>query len=150
MSFFATSVAFAFGAAGMTRYLALALILGGVAEIAWYGSFGCAIAQVPTKRDAAPGEVNRLALGEIEISLPTWWSRRGQSDGKWEFYSTKGPERLNIHVRVADPPVRSDEIERIAWRFFNTVMSKTTPKHAVVQSGWEGATFGITGVGTSA
>lgn len=141
---------FAFGTAFMIRYFALALLLlAGVAEIAWCGSFGCAMAQVPTKRDAAPGQVDRLVVGGIEVSLPAWWSKRGQSDGKWEFYSTKGPERLNIHVRAADPPVSTDEIERIAWRFFNTVMSKTTPKHAVVQSGWEGVTFSITGVGIS-
>jgi hypothetical protein len=105
-----------------------------------------------TAPDVAPGQVLRRVASEndYEVSLPLWWSKLRQSDGKWEFYSTKGPERLNIHVRVANPPLGTDDIERTAWRFFNTVMSTTTPKHAVVGSGWEGLTFSITGVGMSA
>jgi hypothetical protein len=140
----------------MIRYCALALLLAaGASQIVQsfgdrYG-FDRAMAQAPTKKDVAPGQLTGLLVSErdYEVSLPIWWSKRGQSEGKWEFYSTKGRERLNIHVRVFNPPVRTDEIEGIAWRFLNTVMSTTTPKHTVVQSGREGVTFSITGVGIS-
>jgi hypothetical protein len=140
----------------MIRYFAVAMLLAaGAAHIVQsFGDrfgLGRAMAQVPTQNDVAPGQVNGLVVSErdYEISLPIWWSKGRQSEGKWEFHSTKGRERLNIHVRVFDPPARTDEIEGIAWKFFNTVMSTTTPKHAVVQSGWEGVMFSVTGVGIS-
>jgi hypothetical protein len=140
----------------MIRYFALAMLLaaGAAYIVQSFGDrfgFGHAMAQVPTKKDVAPGQVNGLVVSErdYEVSLPIWWSKGRQSEGKWEFYSTKGRERLNIHVRVFNPPARTDEIEGIAWKFFNTVMSTTTPKHAVVKSGWEGVTFSVTGVGIS-
>lgn len=140
----------------MIRSFALAMLLAaGAAQIVQsFGDrfgIGRAMAQVPTEKDVAPGQVNGLVVGErdYEVSLPTWWTKGRQSEGKWEFYSTKGRERLNIHVRVFDPPARTDEIEGIAWKFFNTVMSATTPKHAVVQSGWDGVMFSVTGVGIS-
>jgi len=146
----------AFGVAAMIRYIAFAMLLATAAApiVQSFGDrlgLGRAMAQVPTKKDIAPGKGNELVVSErdYEISLPMWWSKGRQSEGKWEFYSTKGRDRLNIHVRVIDPPARKDEIEGIAWKFFNTVMSTTTPKHAVVQSGWEGVVFSVTGVGIS-
>jgi hypothetical protein len=113
--------------------------------------FGRAMAQVPKKKDVAPGQANGLIVseGHYEMSLPIGWSKGRQSDGKWEFYSTKGREKMNVHLRLFNPPARADQIEGIAWKFFNTVMSATIPQPAVVHSGWEGATFSITGVGIS-
>jgi hypothetical protein len=109
------------------------------------------MAQVSTKKDVAPGQVKGLVVSErdFEITLPISWSKLRQSEGKWEFYSTEGRGRLNVHVRVLDPPAGTDKIEDIAWKFFNAAMGATTPQHAVVQSGWEGVTFSITGVGIS-
>ena len=140
----------------MIRYFGLAVLLAaGAAHIVQsFGDrfgLGRAMAQVPTKKDVAPGQVNGLVVSErdYELSLPMGWSKLRQSEGKWEFYSTKGRERLNVHVRVFNSPAKTDEIEGIAWKFFNTVMSATTPKPTVVQSGWEGVMFSVTGIGIS-
>jgi hypothetical protein len=142
-------------ASGKAALILGALLAAGSAEILqglgdWH-VISRALGQGPTRKDVAPGQVSGRVVSETdyEISLPTGWSKLGQSDGKWEFHSTKRPDRLNIHVRVFNPAVRTDEIERVAWKFFKSVMSTTAPKHAIVQSGWEGTTFSVIGVGIS-
>src|SRR5262245_17920504 len=82
----------AFGVASMIRCFALAMLLAaGAAQIVQsFGDrfgIGRAMAQVPTEKDVAPGQVNGLVVSErdYEVSLPTWWTKGRQSEGKWEF-----------------------------------------------------------------
>jgi len=140
----------------LAGYVGLALLLeaGAVkfAQSFGWDRVGRAMAQVPKEKDAMSKETLGLVAREeeYEVSLPSHWSKRRLPDGHWILYSTKGPETLRVRVLIpgGGEPLRGPAIERAA-KAASTALSSEMTRHTVIQSGWEGTVFSITGTGSS-